>query len=56
MISFDIHEISHAEVIRSLTFLPMRGLSEVTGMMDETVLRKMVRESRMVTPEDKTRV
>ena len=28
----------------------MRGLSEVMGMMEETVLRKMVSESRIVTP------
>ena len=31
----------------------MRGLSEVTGMMEETVLRNIVRESRMVTPNNK---
>ena len=30
----------------------MRGLSEVTGMMEETVLRNIVRESRMVTPNN----
>ena len=31
--------------------LPMRGLSEVMGMISDTVLRKMVRERRIVTPE-----
>ena len=30
--------------------LPMRGLSEVTGMIEDTVLRNIVRERRMVTP------
>ena len=29
----------------------MRGLSEVMGMISDTVLRKMVRERRIVTPE-----
>ena len=28
----------------------MRGLSEVTGMMEETVFRNMVRDSKIVTP------
>ena len=31
--------------------LPMRGLSEVTGMIEDTVLRNIVRERRMVTPK-----
>ena len=30
--------------------LPIRGLSEVTGMMEETVFRNMVRDSKIVTP------
>ena len=30
--------------------LPTRGLSDVMGMIAETVLRKMVKERRMVTP------
>ena len=34
----------------STASLPMRGLSEVTGMMDETVFRNMVRDSKIVTP------
>lgn len=29
---------------------PIRGLFEVMGMMEETVLRNIVRDSRMVTP------
>ena len=33
-----------------LDLLPMRGLSEVIGMIDETVFRKMVSDRRMVTP------
>ena len=28
----------------------MRGLSEVTGMMEDTVFRNMVRDSKIVTP------
>ena len=31
--------------------LPNRGLSEVTGIVSTTMLRKTVRERRMVTPE-----
>ena len=31
--------------------LPIKGLSEVIGIISETVLRKIVRESRIVTPE-----
>ena len=34
-----------------LLALPMSGLFDVMGMMDETVLRKMVSDSRMVTPK-----
>ena len=30
--------------------LPTRGLSEVIGIMEETVLRNMVSDSRIVTP------
>ena len=30
--------------------LPISGLSEVTGMIEETVFRNMVRERRIVTP------
>ena len=30
--------------------LPTRGLSDVMGMIAETVLRKMVKDRRMVTP------
>ena len=47
---FNIERVTDAEVIPSLASLPMRGLSEVTGMMEETVLRNIVRERRMVTP------
>ena len=47
---YNIERVSDAEVILSLASLPMRGLSEVTGMMEETVLRNIVRERRMVTP------
>ena len=31
--------------------LPIRGLSDVIGMISETVLRNIVSESKMVTPE-----
>ena len=31
-------------------FLPSRGLSEVTGMISTTMLRKTVRDIRMVMP------
>jgi hypothetical protein len=32
------------------SYLPMRGLSEVIGMIDDTVFKNIVRERRMVTP------
>ena len=31
----------------------MSGLFDVIGMMDETVLRNMVRDSKIVTPKGK---
>ena len=31
--------------------LPINGLDEVIGIISETVFRKIVRESRIVTPE-----
>ena len=31
-------------------FKPMSGLFEVMGMMDETVFRKIVSDSKIVTP------
>ena len=31
--------------------LPMSGLFDVIGMMDETVFRNMVRDSKIVTPK-----
>ena len=34
----------------------MSGLFEVMGMIDETVFRKMVSDSRIVTPENKKTV
>ena len=37
----------------SFHILPINGLSEVMGMIAETVLRKIVRERRMVTPGNK---
>ena len=33
--------------------VPIKGLSDVIGIIDETVLRKMVRDSRIVTPKQK---
>ena len=30
--------------------VPIKGLSEVIGIIDETVFRKMVRDRRIVTP------
>ena len=32
--------------------LPIRGLSEVMGMIDETVFRNIVRDNSMVTPNN----
>ena len=34
----------------NLKFLPTRGLSEVIGIIEETVLRNIVRDSKIVTP------
>ena len=31
--------------------LPISGLFDVMGMMDDTVFRKMVSDSKIVTPE-----
>ena len=31
--------------------LPISGLSEVTGIIEDTVFRNIVRERRIVTPE-----
>ena len=36
-----------------LVVWPISGLFEVMGMIDETVFRKMVSDSRIVTPENK---
>ena len=36
--------------------IPMSGLSEVIGMIAETEFRKMVSESRIVTPVGKKRI
>jgi|LakMenE01Jun11ns_1017448.scaffolds.fasta_scaffold9581004_2 hypothetical protein len=33
-----------------IIYLPIRGLSEVIGMIEDTVFKNIVRESRMVTP------
>ena len=33
-----------------ILYLPISGLSEVIGMMEDTVFKNIVRESRMVTP------
>jgi hypothetical protein len=38
--------------IIQLKYVPINGLSEVMGMIAETVLRKIVRERRMVTPKE----
>jgi hypothetical protein len=32
--------------------LPIKGLSDVIGIISDTVLRKIVRERRIVTPEN----
>ena len=32
--------------------LPIKGLSEVIGMIDETVFRKIVNDNKTVTPEN----
>ena len=37
--------------VRDYTGLPSRGLSEVMGMVWETILRNMVMDKRIVTPE-----
>ena len=34
----------------------MSGLFDVMGMMDDTVLRKMVRDSKIVTPETREKI
>ena len=34
-----------------LANLPISGLFDVMGMMDDTVFRKMVSDSKIVTPE-----
>ena len=36
----------------STSFLPINGLDEVIGMISDTVFRKIVRDSRIVTPEN----
>ena len=36
--------------------LPISGLSEVMGMIAETVFRNIVRERRIVTPGKNTRI
>jgi hypothetical protein len=38
--------------IIQLKYVPINGLSEVMGMIAETVLREIVRERRMVTPKE----
>ena len=40
----------------SMASLPIRGLSEVTGMMDETVFRNIVRDSKIVTPGQEEKI
>ena len=40
------------ETFDSTTCLPINGLDEVMGMISDTVFRKMVRDSRIVTPEN----
>lgn len=35
-----------------MMLLPMSGLFDVIGMMDETVFRNMVRDSKIVTPKN----
>ena len=36
--------------------VPIKGLSEVIGIIDETVLRNIVRDNRIVTPSSKTEI
>ena len=39
------------ETFDSTTCLPINGLDEVIGIISETVFRKIVKESSIVTPE-----
>ena len=39
-------------LLNSTTCLPINGLDEVIGMISDTVIRKIVRDSRIVTPEN----
>ena len=39
------------EIYKILANLPISGLFDVMGMMDDTVFRKMVSDSKIVTPE-----
>ena len=36
----------------TLSFLPINGLDDVMGIISETVFRKIVRESSIVTPKN----
>lgn len=36
----------------ALKYVAMSGLFDVIGMMDDTVFRNMVRDSKIVTPRD----
>ena len=47
---------NHARRVRVPTNIHMSGLSEVIGMIAETEFRKMVSESRIVTPVGKKRI
>jgi hypothetical protein len=38
------------DCILNIIYLPISGLSEVIGMIEDTVFKNIVRESRMVTP------
>ena len=39
-------------ILTGQTLLPINGLDEVIGMISDTVFRKIVRDSRIVTPEN----
>ena len=45
-----IIEVWNGTIWVSVSQLPIKGLSEVIGMISDTVLRNIVRDSKIVTP------
>ena len=42
------------KIVIVIVILPSKGLSEVTGMVSDTVLRNTVNDRRIVTPVERT--